>query len=489
MPLDQQIDDFGRSLDKVMRELEKSLLDVIGGATSSKDIFDSTALLNSQPAMIEALRTSGYFTLAEEHVATFAAIPKDTIAAFKARDLPLPEFTTVDKEAMTALAQMDLDQFNNIGVSAMNELRLGMVRNAVSGAPFSTMVESVRAATIGLDKKGSPLANYAYTHANTSILNFQGEVMQQAGVSVGFTEDDDLWEVEGVLDGVTRDICVSALNNPIRTKAEWQSAGYWGGSPGGWNCRHQLFPYFGELDGVTDEAEFVSAKTVSEVEARMKAVGVKDVDLSGLPLNIANGALLAVETNPISGLRAIGTMNKSGRTGMAYYSAGNSKIFLNTPVLKRELKKAPITLDARIEALNANKAEWVAARDNSKASSSFRLKAGKQISKLNEAIGKHTATLDSGVGPKVFNTASLGKTVEKRAELIMTHEIGHHLHDNGRLVGLPTARTPEFLVSEYAATNASEFAAENYAAWKVLGAGSINENIARQIELALERSK
>jgi hypothetical protein len=247
MPLikaDQQIDTFATALDTVMKRLEKSLLDVVGGATTATEVFDATVLLNSQPAMIEALRDSGYFSLAEEHVATFAEIPPETIEAFKRRKLPPPEFTTVDRQDFRALAQMDLDQFNNIGVSAMNELRLGLVQNAVASTPFSAMVDAVRAATVGVDAKGSPLRNYAYTHANTSILNFQGETLIKAGESIGFDSGADKWEVVGPLDGATRTECQNALSNSVRTQDEWQAAGYWGGTPGGWNCRHQLFPYF-----------------------------------------------------------------------------------------------------------------------------------------------------------------------------------------------------------------------------------------------------
>lgn len=249
MPLiraDQQIDDFAIALDKVMKRLENNLLNVLGLATSVTEVFDATVLLNSQPAMIEALRESGYFALAEEHVATFADIPPETIEAFSRRGLPTPEFTAIDRQDFRALAKMDLKQFNNIGISAMNELQLGLVQNAVSATPFSTMVEAVRAATVGVDGKGSPLSNHAFTHANTSILNFQGEVLKDAGESIGFDGDDDLWEAVGPLDGVTRDVCVAALNNPVRTRSQWQAVDWWGGAPGGHNCRHQLFPFFEE---------------------------------------------------------------------------------------------------------------------------------------------------------------------------------------------------------------------------------------------------
>lgn len=249
MPLikaDQQILRFGELLDIVMHRLEKNLINVLGGATGAAELFDAAVLLNSQPAMLEALREAGYFALAQEHVATFAKIPPETIAAFSRRGLPTPEFSAIDKIDLGTLAKADIAQFNNIGISAMNELNLTQVENAVSAVPFSTQVESIRAATVGVDGKGSPLSNHAFTHANTSILNFQGEVLKDAGESIGFDGDDDLWEAVGPSDGKTRDVCVAALNNPVRTRAQWIEADYWGGTPGGFNCRHQLFPFFEE---------------------------------------------------------------------------------------------------------------------------------------------------------------------------------------------------------------------------------------------------
>lgn len=243
---DEQIEAYALALDKVMTQLEKNLLDVLGGAATAAGEFDATVLLNSQPAMIQALRDAGYFELAELHVSTFATIPPETIAAFSRRGLPTPEFSTVDRKDFRALAGMDLKEFNNIGISAMNQLQLGLVQNAVSSVPFSTMVEDIKAATVGVDGKGSPLSNHSKTHANTAILNFQGETLIKAGESIGFTGEDDLWEVVGPLDGATREVCVAALARPVRTRAEWESIDYWGGTPGKWNCRHQLFPFFDE---------------------------------------------------------------------------------------------------------------------------------------------------------------------------------------------------------------------------------------------------
>jgi hypothetical protein len=96
------------------------------------------------------------------------------------------------------------------------------------------------------------MANHAYTISNTAVLNFGGEVLITAGNNVfdalNIPEGERMWEVVGPLDDVTRDECETALADPIRTWDEWlqhsnaNGEPYVGGTPGGFNCRHQLFP-------------------------------------------------------------------------------------------------------------------------------------------------------------------------------------------------------------------------------------------------------
>jgi hypothetical protein len=236
---DKLVESFDKNLFKVLREMDARIIDII---TSGKGVagaqFDAATILNSRPAMVAVLEASGYNTLAGMHIEHYKHIPALVAKTFDAAKLPLPKYTTADAQTFTDLARADLEAFSVIGEKAMDDLRLGLYRRAVANQPFSDLVAAVRASTVGNAVNGSPLRNYAYTHANTAVLNFQGEVLAKAGQSIGATR----WEVVGPLDGVTRDACVSALADPIRTEAEWNAAGYWGGTPGGFNCRHQLFP-------------------------------------------------------------------------------------------------------------------------------------------------------------------------------------------------------------------------------------------------------
>jgi hypothetical protein len=244
---DKQLEQFAKDLARVMRQLDRQIVSIVNGAQTATDVFNATAILNSRPAMLQALQEAGYTELTTEFVSEYTAVPNLAKQAFAGRDLPAPSFSTVNKETMLQIARADLEGFASIGTKAMDDLRLGLYKQAVGGQPFAQLVETIRASTVGTTAAGSPLSNYSYTHANTAMLDFNGEVVRMAGESIGFDSDDSLWIVVGPDDDKTREVCEEALADPIRTKAEWQDAGYWGGTPGGWNCRHQLFPYEGAI--------------------------------------------------------------------------------------------------------------------------------------------------------------------------------------------------------------------------------------------------
>lgn len=238
---DKIIASFGRDLSKVLGELEKRIIDILQGASSASGQVDAAILLNSRAAMLQALREAGYVDLANAHVNKYPTLAQDIKGALaKTKNFPKPVLTDASASIFQGLSKIDLDQFAKIGEGAIDELRLTLYRQAVGNQPFSAMVDSIKAATTGLDGKGSAMANHAYTHANTAVLQFQGEVILEIGKNL----DAEKWEVVGPLDDATRDVCRDALADPVRSLKEWESVGYIGGAPGGWNCRHQVFPVF-----------------------------------------------------------------------------------------------------------------------------------------------------------------------------------------------------------------------------------------------------
>jgi hypothetical protein len=229
---DKQVEAYAKALDSVLSDLESRVLSIINSAKIGQaDRFDATAILNSRTAMIQALREAGYSELAENHIAKYEDFPGLVKNEFAGFGLPDPRFTGTTVEVLRELAGVDLDTFSAIGEEAVDKLRTGLYKDAVARQPFSELVAQVKAATTGTDIKGSPLKNYSYTHANTAMLNFSGEVVREAGESI----NAEYWEVVGPLDSVTRPACVAALRDPIRKDSEWKKAGYWGGTPGGWN--------------------------------------------------------------------------------------------------------------------------------------------------------------------------------------------------------------------------------------------------------------
>ena len=238
--VDKATETYARLLDTTLNDLNNKVVATLGKAKTDRDRFDAATILNSRGDFITALRESGYTELANKHVEKYKQVIDEVKEDFKDLDLPPPKFTAANTERLKAIARSDLENFNAIGTDAMDTLRQELFRQAVAAEPFENMVNKVREKTTGIGKDGSPLKNHSYTHANTAILRFNGEVIREAGDSLGAKK----WEVVGPLDSVTRDVCRTALGDPIRTAEEWKAAGYWGGAPGGWNCRHQLYPVF-----------------------------------------------------------------------------------------------------------------------------------------------------------------------------------------------------------------------------------------------------
>ena len=261
---DAQAEQYAKDLARVMAKLEKAVVEIVNGAQTARNVFDASVLLNSQPEMVLALQQAGYNELAAKYIADYPELVKTVGALHKTLGLPPPVFSTADKATFQQIANADFRQFAFIGNSAMSELRFGLFSQAVSGQSFAALTQSVKAATVGVDGKGSPLSNHAKTHANTAILSLGGETTIAAAKSIGATR----FEVVGPFDTKTRDECVSALADPVRTEEEWkQHSGadgqpYWGGTPGGFNCRHQLVA----ADITVEEIDVLAAEAVAAGE-------------------------------------------------------------------------------------------------------------------------------------------------------------------------------------------------------------------------------
>jgi len=235
---DKAAEFFAKNLDRVLEDLSSDVSALVGQAKKSRNIFDAAALLENREGFLQALEDSGYVDLADAHVKKYPNIIKEVQDDLKDVGIPAANLTKVNTANLAKIAEADFEGFMVIGEKAMDDLRRGLFDRAIRSEPMSKMTALIRESIVGVDKKGSPLSRYAKTYANTAALHFNGEVLREIGESLGAEK----WEVVGPLDDVTRDECRDALMDPVRTTEEWQDVDYWGGAPGGWNCRHQLYP-------------------------------------------------------------------------------------------------------------------------------------------------------------------------------------------------------------------------------------------------------
>jgi len=231
---DSQSAKFAASLEKVMGEMDNRVVDLLAGAKIEGGIVDATTILNSKAQMISALQGAGYGELVNDHAKGYTTIVAKVKEVIAKEGGDVTKFTAAEAGTLQQIALADVQGLNAVAEKTVDELRLNLYRSALSGQPFSKLVENVRETLDGKLKK------YAYTYANTANLQFSGETVRVMGEAL----DADIWEVIGPDDEVTRDECSEALADPVRTKDEWIAADYWGGTPGGYNCRHQLIPVF-----------------------------------------------------------------------------------------------------------------------------------------------------------------------------------------------------------------------------------------------------
>jgi len=145
MPLktvDAAVEEYAKSLSKVLGELERNITDVLASTLKSEsDVYNAAALLNSRGAMLQALKDAGYVELANEHVAKYPNIVKAVKKDFDVKGFPPVELSTASIETFKQIAAADLEAFNIIGKTAVDDIRLELYRGALANKPFSQMVD------------------------------------------------------------------------------------------------------------------------------------------------------------------------------------------------------------------------------------------------------------------------------------------------------------------------------------------------------------
>jgi hypothetical protein len=225
-----------------MSDFQKRVVNIASDSLTARGQYDTATFALNKQSMIDALTESGYDDLAAEFIKTYPEIAGEVKGVIKSVGGPDFKYSTVDRETFKQIAGVDLSKFSDLGTAGVSELHFQLFNQSVTAVPFSEMVAAIEKASTGV------MYHQAKTQANTAILSFSGQAMQKAGEEVGFDTPDSMWKVQGPSDSLTRDVCQAALSDPIRTRAEWESVGYFGGAPGGHNCRHWLIPYFNDAN-------------------------------------------------------------------------------------------------------------------------------------------------------------------------------------------------------------------------------------------------
>ena len=442
--IDTALELYEKSLVRVMSSFQKRVIDI---ASKSKigaaDLYDTATFALNKNEMVQALVDSGYNELAGQLINTFPEIAGEVKGVISAVGGPDFKYSQIDRDTFKQLAGVDLSKFNDLGQAGVSELHFQLFNQAVASAPFSTMVSAIEAAATGV------MTNQAKTQANTAMLSFSGQVMIKAGEEVGFDTPESLWKVQGPSDSLTRDVCVSALRNPIRTREEWTNApsdwggqGYFGPSPGGWNCRHWLVPHFGE--DVEEEA------VQAPIGPNGEGLPVDSVDLSGVDSkamqSIAAGLASSV-TKYGGSVSNLGLLPK-GKKFLGLASGKNIK--LN----RTEISKAKVRAKERHDSWLENKSVAIATTRKNIADPRRKSLLARNEAKLSDLMASNQFS--------IYNVAS------DPAAAIVTHEGFHNVYNVRKLkskweasVKSSTVSGSDMMaVSEYGASDLAELFAE-----------------------------
>lgn len=188
----------------------------------------------------QSLKEAGYYKLVNELIDTqFDGIYSGVLQTFEAGGLKTA-FTKEDAGNIQMLKQMKRDYFVRLGDDVGLTVKRELYKYVISDASVDDM-----AVGIANTLKGSNLARYSSTYANTAILTFYQEVIDLKAKDI-----DGVWVYMGIRDGKTRDFCRHVLNKRKYYDSSGKSK-IASDKERAWNCRHQ-FVLLNKEDAIDD---------------------------------------------------------------------------------------------------------------------------------------------------------------------------------------------------------------------------------------------
>lgn len=215
---------FGKKLDKVLKNAEKTLQATLSRATVSNSL-DYDLLWR------EILKDAGYYKLIDTLIVEFYdSTYKETIVAFKAGGINT-QFTKADVTKIKALKKLDKEFFSRLADDVGLAVKRQIYKYAISNASIDVMADGIRA-TLATN----PLSSYSNTYARTAIGNFQQEIIDLRAANI----ENAVWVYVGVQDNKTRDFCNSILDS--NKYYDYAEKSILADNPErAWNCRHRFY--------------------------------------------------------------------------------------------------------------------------------------------------------------------------------------------------------------------------------------------------------
>jgi hypothetical protein len=230
-------DEFTLRLDSTLRRLERQLTDTLAASQGVPAIDVALARANLERILVEsgyyettgALLNEGYQAVIDESYNQYQTMYGE---AFR--------FSEVSLEELNALKTLDLQQFNQLGQTAMTEMNRLLADMQFGSIDFNQALKILREQV--MDK----LQRYTKTWLNTGLSAVYSKANMLLAEDAGIKK----FQYIGTTIANTRPFCRKNLGK-IKTKAEWDAEDNGQISPvstfrGGYNCRHQLI-------GVVDE--------------------------------------------------------------------------------------------------------------------------------------------------------------------------------------------------------------------------------------------